>query len=81
MELIYIARRDIFIQYFKDVKKLPLKWGHRSSKYIVFVNFDGQYIFIGKSGAIRVGKTISDSVSMTDLWGPRILKIMEKYNK
>jgi len=76
-----MARKDIFIQYFRDIKKLPLKLNQRSSKYVVFIYSDREYIFIGKSGAIRVGKTISDSISMTDLWGPKILKIMEKYNE
>lgn len=39
----------------------------KSSKYRTFQRPNGEFYFIGKNGAIRTGKSVSDSISITDL--------------
>ena len=35
-----------------------------TSKYRVFTRADGQHYFVGKNGALRVGLTVGDSISL-----------------
>lgn len=36
----------------------------RTSKYRVFDRKDGQFYFVGKNGALRVGRNVSESISL-----------------
>jgi len=56
------------------VEEMGFKEGEsRSSKYIKIERAEGMSpIFIGKAGAIRAGKSAADSISVTDLYMPRI---------
>lgn len=37
----------------------------KTSKYRVFDRKNGQFYFVGKNGALRTGKSVSDSISLT----------------
>jgi hypothetical protein len=63
-------------------RALGIKQTGTTPKYLKFIHpsFPGKYIYVGKKGAIRSGKTIADSISVTDLYMPhlnRVLKQME----
>lgn len=70
---------EMIIEYFRDIKKLPLA-KNKSRKYTTFIDGDG-YIYIGKKGAIRMGKNIKESISLTDRMRDKIVLIMMKYDQ
>ena len=40
-----------------------------SKRYRKFANPDGRLpLYVGKQGAVRIGRTVADSVSVTDAW-------------
>jgi len=40
-----------------------------SKRYRKFTNPDGRLpLYVGQQGAVRVGRTVSDSVNVTDAW-------------
>jgi hypothetical protein len=45
----------------------------RSSKYITLKRPDGSLYFVGKNGALRYGKTISDSIAAPEDFKRRLL--------
>lgn len=76
-----MSKKDIFIDYFENVKHLSRKQDSRSAKYTIFIYNDKKNLYIGNNGAIRVGKSTSESISVTDIWGPKIITFMETYKK
>ena len=69
-----LKRKDLLILYFE-----ALEWKvdehYSSSKYIRMSHArkDG-YRYLGKSGAVRVGKTIDSSISVTDMYNNEFLE-------
>jgi hypothetical protein len=45
----------------------PFNRRRQSERYTVFENFRGGYIFIGKAGAVRGGRNISESIPLDRL--------------
>ena len=45
----------------------------RSSKYVTLKRPDGSFFYIGKAGALRFGKTVSDSMAAPDDFKRRLL--------
>ena len=45
----------------------------RSRKYITLKRPDGGFYFVGKAGALRFGKTVSDSMAAPDEFKQRLL--------
>lgn len=58
-----MTRKQIAVYYYTVI----LGYSHEKSttKYGVLLK-DGMHIFIGKNGAIRKGKNLTDSISLTD---------------
>jgi hypothetical protein len=67
--------KELLTEYFTQ-KGYPV--GPGTSKYTSFILPDGNKVFLGKSGAIRKGTSISSSLSYTDHYkGERLEKIRE----
>jgi len=64
--------------YYGEMLKFPRVEG-KSRKYLIFEHPAGKYYYVGKKGAIRVGKSISDTVSITDFRLPQIEKEVDEY--
>jgi len=64
--------------YFEKMLGYP-RGKQTSSKYTAFMRPDGKYYFVGQSGAIRVGKNVSTSVSVTDSLRSRIIREVDAY--
>jgi hypothetical protein len=45
----------------------------RSRKYVTLKRPDGGFYFVGKAGALRFGKTVSDSMAAPDEFKQRLL--------
>ncbi len=45
----------------------------RSRKYITLQRPDGRFFYVGKAGALRFGKTVSDSMAAPDDFKQRLL--------
>ena len=45
----------------------------RSRKYITLQRPDGRFFYVGKAGALRFGKTVSDSMAAPDEFKQRLL--------
>ncbi len=45
----------------------------RSRKYITLKRPDGSFFYVGKAGALRFGKTVSDSMAAPDEFKQRLL--------
>ena len=45
----------------------------RSRKYITLKRPDGKFFYVGKAGALRFGKTVSDSMAAPDEFKQRLL--------
>ena len=45
----------------------------RSRKYITLKRPDGRFFYVGKAGALRFGKTVSDSMAAPDEFKQRLL--------
>ena len=50
----------------------------RSRKYVTLKRPDGSYFYVGKAGALRFGKTGSDSVAAPDDFKRRLLAETER---
>ena len=46
----------------------------RSCKYVTLKRPDGGFYFVGKAGALRFGKTVSDSMAVPDDFKRRLLQ-------
>lgn len=46
----------------------------RSSKYVMLKRADGDYYFVGRAGALRFGRTITDSRAAPDSFKTRLLE-------
>jgi len=46
----------------------------RSRKYVTLKRPDGSFFYVGKAGALRFGKTVSDSMTAPDDFKRRLLK-------
>ena len=45
----------------------------RSRKYVTLKRPDGSFFYVGKAGALRFGKTVSDSMAAPDEFKQRLL--------
>ena len=50
----------------------------RSRKYITLERPDGSFFYVGKAGALRFGKTVTDSVAAPDDFKRRLLRDAEQ---
>ena len=50
----------------------------RSRKYVTLVRPDGSFFYVGKAGALRFGKTITDSMASPDDFKRRLLRDAEQ---
>ena len=46
----------------------------RSRKYITLERADGSFFYVGKAGALRFGKTLTDSMAAPDEFKQRLLE-------
>jgi len=68
--------KELLTEYFIQ-NNYPV--GPATSKYSSFILADGNKVFLGKSGAVRKGTSISSSLSYTDYYkGENLEKIREK---
>jgi hypothetical protein len=51
----------------------------RSRKYVILKRPDGSFFYVGKAGALRFGKTVTDSVAAPDDFKRRLLEEIEQY--
>lgn len=63
--------KELLVEYFTN-QGFPV--GPSTSKYISFILPSGQKVFLGKSGAVRKGTSISSSLSHTDYYKGEILE-------
>jgi hypothetical protein len=45
----------------------------RSRKYVTLKRSDGSFFYVGKAGALRFGKTVTDSMAASDEFKQRLL--------
>jgi hypothetical protein len=45
-----------------------------SQKYVILKRPDGTFFYVGKAGALRFGKTVSDSMAAPDEFKKRLLE-------
>lgn len=66
-----LTKQEILCAFLKDKK--GLKEVHaKTSKYRVFQIQEGKFYFVGANGALRIGKNVSESVSLPV--NPKIFK-------
>lgn len=78
--MVKMTKQEKAVLYFEQILRLP-RGKQTSRKYIIFDRPDGLRYYIGKSGAIRIGKTLADSVSITDMRLPEIEQEVNEYLK
>lgn len=61
-----MRKSDLLAAYF--TKRGLREVNGRTQKYRVFARPDGKFWFIGKNGALRFGRTVSDSISLSPKW-------------
>ena len=79
---------DRVVRFLVDGLKMQEQEAFYRSKYRLFISkHTNRRYFIGKAGAIRAGRTVSDSVSITTefhvnmmMWEKRLLIVVDKYN-
>ena len=49
----------------------------RSRKYVTLKRPDGSFFYVGKAGALRFGKTVTDSMAVPDEFKRRLLAEIE----
>jgi hypothetical protein len=50
----------------------------RSRKYVTLERPDGSFFYVGKAGALRFGKTVTDSMAAPDDFKRRLLRDAEQ---
>ena len=50
----------------------------RSRKYVTLKRPDGSFFYVGKAGALRFGKTVTDRVAAPDDFKQRLLEEIEQ---
>lgn len=65
------TRQELLCAFLTTKKGLKEVHG-KTSKYRVFARKDGEFYFVGKNGSLRVGRNVSESVSLTP--NPKIFK-------
>lgn len=75
-----LTKRELLLEYFTCVKQFKEDAKRTTTKYVCLVDpTSGKRYFIGKNGAVRVGETISSSISLTDKMNDTYLSsVMEK---
>ncbi len=59
-----LTKREIIVEYLKQLGAEQVM-NSRSQKYLQFVTLKGTTYWIGKAGAVRKGRTVTGSVSLT----------------
>jgi glutaredoxin 2 len=73
--------RQKTVAFYYD-KMIALPRGKQTSrKYLIFERPDGKFYYVGKKGAIRVGRNLTDSISLTDQLISRIEQDVAEYRK
>ena len=57
-----MTRQDIICQKLARIRCKEVRG--KTAKYRVFDRKNGQFYFVGKNGALRVGRNVSESVSL-----------------
>ena len=76
-----MTRKDVMVYYFVIMKNGGIV--KETAKYTVI---DGIYknrnVYVGNKGAVRIGRTITDSISITDTFNFEIMfDMVEKHRK
>ena len=76
-----MTRKDVMVYYYVVMKNGGIV--KETSKYTVI---DGIYknrnVYVGNKGAVRIGRTITDSISITDTFNFEIMfDMVEKHRK
>jgi len=62
--------QERFVEAFWKMGEREVK---RTSKYIVFSRTEGSFYYIGRNGAVRVGRNVTDSVPLLPKTKQRLL--------
>lgn len=74
------TRQKTVAFYYDKMIELP-RAKQTSRKYLIFERPDGKFYYVGKKGAIRVGRNLTDSISLTDQLIFRIVQDVAEYRK